>query len=92
LGLLAVVITPVTLSIFYSLFDLTIDSVGPVDVATQVIQVTFIPVIVRQLFLTFAPDFTARIRKPVAILANLLLVLLVVGVLYILGSVEFQVG
>lgn len=86
LALLAVVITPVTLSVFYSLFDLTIDSVRPVDVAAQVIQVTFIPVIVGQLFLYFAPEFTAKIRKPMTILANLLLVLLVVGVLFILFS------
>jgi BASS family bile acid:Na+ symporter len=84
LGLLAVIITPVTLAVFYSLFELTIESVSPIDVASQVIQVTFVPVIIGQLLLHFAPKFTALIRKPLTVLANVLLVLLVLGAIALL--------
>ena len=86
LAFLAVVITPVTLVVFYALFDLTIEPIGAIDVATQVVQVTFIPVIIGQLVLHLAPRFAEKIKKPVALLANALLVLLVVAVLYVLFS------
>ncbi len=79
LALLAVVITPLILAVYYALFELTIESVSPIDVATQVVQVTFLPVIIGQLVHRFAPTFAARIRKPLNILANGLLVLLVFG-------------
>ena len=84
LGLLTVVVAPVTLAIFYALFELTIESVSPIDVASQVIQVTFVPVVIGQLLLHFAPKFTALIRNPLAILGNILLVLLVLGAVALL--------
>ncbi len=85
LALLAVVITPLILAIFYALFELTIESVSPIDVASQVVRVTFVPVVIGQLLLHFAPKFTALIRKPLIILANILLVLLVLGVVVLLS-------
>ena len=93
LGLLAVVVTPLTLAIFYALFELTIESVSPIDVASQVISVTFVPVVIGQLLLHFAPKFTALIRKPLIILANVLLVLLVLGSVVLLWvTPELQAG
>jgi BASS family bile acid:Na+ symporter len=84
LALLAVVVTPIWLAIFFSLFDLTIESVNPINVASQVAQVTFLPVAIGLLLQRFAPKFVSRVRKPLNILAVvmfLLLVLLVVAVL-----------
>lgn len=85
LALMAVVITPLILAVYYALFELTIESVSPIDVAMQVGQVTFLPVIIGQLIHRFAPTFAARIRKPLSILANALLVLLVLGVVVLLS-------
>jgi BASS family bile acid:Na+ symporter len=93
LGLLAVVVTPLTLAIFYALFELTIESVSPFDVASQVVSVTFVPVVIGQLLLHFAPKFTALIRKPLIILANVLLVLMVLGSVVLLWvTPELQAG
>ncbi len=85
LALLAVIVTPLTLAIYYSLFDLTIEAVSPIDVASQIARVTFLPVVIGQLVQHFAPEFTARVRKPVTMLANVLLILLVVGVVVLLS-------
>ncbi len=41
LALLAVVVTPLILTIFYALFELTIERVTPFEVASQVVRVTF---------------------------------------------------
>ncbi|MFO7646260.1 MAG: hypothetical protein R6W95_17895 [Desulfosarcina sp.] len=45
LVMLAVLVTPLTLAIFYALFDLPIDRVSPFQVLLQVGEVTFLPVI-----------------------------------------------
>ena len=45
-ALLAVVITPLTLAIYYALFELTIEAVSPIRVASQVARVTFLPVVI----------------------------------------------
>jgi BASS family bile acid:Na+ symporter len=46
LALLAVVITPLTLAIFYALFELATERVTAFKVALQVAEVTFLPVII----------------------------------------------
>jgi BASS family bile acid:Na+ symporter len=85
LAMLAVVLTPVWLAIYYALFDLTIEAVGPIDVASQVARVTFLPVVIGLLLQRFVPALTDRIRKPLNVLAAVLFPLLVLVVLVALG-------
>jgi len=84
LALLAVVITPLTLAIYYALFELTIEAVSPIKVASQIARVTFLPVVIGLLLQHFAPKFTILIRKPLNILANVLLILLVLAIVAVL--------
>jgi len=81
LALLAVVITPLTLAIFYALFALSTEPLHPFQVALQVAEVTFLPVIIGLLMQIFAPRFTQRIGMFVQVLANVLFTLLFVGLL-----------
>jgi BASS family bile acid:Na+ symporter len=85
LAMLAVVVTPIWLAIYYALFDLTIETIGPTSVATQVAQVTFLPVVIGLLLQHFAPTLTDRIRKPLNVFAGVLFPLLVLVVLIALG-------
>ena len=85
LAMLAVVATPVWLAIYYALFDLTIETIGPIDVASQVARVTFLPVVVGLLLQRFAPAMTDRIRKPLNVLAGILFPLLVLIILVALA-------
>jgi len=64
LALLAVVVTPLILAIFYPLFELTIERVTPFEVASQVVRVTFLPVVIGLLLQRFAPKLVAVIGKP----------------------------
>jgi BASS family bile acid:Na+ symporter len=80
LALLAVVVTPIWLAIFFYLFDLTIESVSPINVASQVALVTFLPVAIGLLLQRFAPKFIELVRKPLNILAVVMFVLLVLVV------------
>lgn len=84
LALLAVVVTPIWLAIFFSVFDLTIESVSPINVASQVAQVTFLPVAIGLLLQRFTPKLIARVRKPLNILAVVMFVLLVLVIVAIL--------
>ena len=54
LALLAVVITPLILAMFYSLFEFVTKRVAPLEVARQVAQVTFMPVIIGLFLQQFA--------------------------------------
>ncbi len=87
LALLAVVVTPLTLAIFYALFELETERVIPFEVARQVALVTFLPVIIGVLLQRFAPRLTERISKPLRVFANVLFLLLVVLVLVIFALV-----
>jgi len=85
LALLAVVVMPIHLAIFFSLFELTIEAVNPIAVASQIARITFLPVVVGLLLQRFAPKFTTRIRKPLNMLANGMFVLLVLIVVVVLA-------
>jgi BASS family bile acid:Na+ symporter len=85
LALLAVVVTPLILAIYFTLFRLSIEVVAPPYVARQIAQVTFLPVIIGLLLQHAAPGFAERIRNPVLVLANVLLVLLVVVLIVFLA-------
>jgi bile acid:Na+ symporter, BASS family len=76
LALLAVVVTPLVLAIFGSFSELATERVTPSEVARQVGQVTFLPVIVGLLIQRFWPGIAGRIVRPVRVIANGLFILL----------------
>ena len=78
LALLAVLITPITLDIFYVLFDLEIDSVMISQVFQQVARVQFLPIILGLLIQKFSPKTTSVIGKPLILIANTLFLLLLI--------------
>jgi BASS family bile acid:Na+ symporter len=93
LALLAILLTPLILAIFYAAFSLTIEAVSPIEVAKQVGKVTFLPVIIGLSLQHFAPKFVATISKPLNILATALLALLVLAVtVVIVMAPELRAG
>ncbi len=84
LALLAVVITPLTLAIFNALFELADLGLTPVDVARQVAQVTFLPVIIGLLIQRFVPRLAEVMGKPMRMLANVLFIMLFVVLIILL--------
>jgi len=85
LAVLAVVVTPLILSVYFSIFDLVIERVAPLDVARQIVRVTFLPIIVGFLIRRFLPAVAARIGNLLRVLANILLILLVLGLAVLLA-------
>lgn len=85
LALLAVVITPLILAIFYGLFEFATARVTPLDVARQVGEVTFLPVIIGLLIQHVSPRLAEVIAKPMLILANGLFILLFVVLISLLA-------
>jgi len=91
LALLAVVITPLILHIFYALFELATERVSPFEVARQVAQVTFLPVMIGLLIQRFAPRVSEVMGKPVRMLANVLfIVLFAVLIVFLVLSPDFR--
>lgn len=84
LALLAVIITPLTLAVFYALFDLITERVTPVKVVLQVGEVTFLPVIIGLLIQYFAPGIAQRVDKPVQVFANVLFLIFVLLLIVVL--------
>jgi BASS family bile acid:Na+ symporter len=87
LALLAVGITPLILAVFSSLFGLVIKGVTLFEVARQVAQVTFLPVIIGLSLQQFAPRLAEVLRKPVSMLANILFILLLLILVILLTFV-----
>ena len=86
LALLAVVITPLILVIFCSLFELGAGRVSPFEVVRQVAEVTFLPVMTGLLIQHFAPRVAEVIGKPVRMLSNILFIALFVVLIILLVS------
>lgn len=70
LALLAVVVTPLVLAILGSFFELSIEGVTPFEIARQVGQVTFLPVIIGLIIRHILPGIAGRIAGPVRVIAN----------------------
>jgi BASS family bile acid:Na+ symporter len=87
LALLTVGITPVILAMFSSLFELLFKGVTLFQVARQVAQVTFLPVIIGLSLQQFAPRLAEVLRKPVRMLANILFILLLLMLVLLLAFV-----
>ena len=85
LSLFAVIITPMILATCYAMFDLPIGRVTPLEVASQVAQVTFLPVIIGLLLHQFAPEMATRLVKPVQIIAKILFLLLFLVLIVLLA-------
>ena len=85
LAVLAVVVTPLILSAYFSIFDLVIERISPLDVGRQIARVTFLPILVGFLIRRFLPAVAARIGNPLRILANILLIILVLVVVTFLA-------
>ena len=77
-SMLAVLVTPLTLAVFYALFELPIGRVSPFQVLLQVGKVTFLPVIAGLIIQRFVPRMAASIARPVQVIANGLFLLLLV--------------
>lgn len=84
-ALSAVIATPAILAIFYLLYDLPIERVSPLAVAGQIARVTFLPVAIGLALQHFAPKLVEAIRQPLNKLANLLFIVLVVGMVVVLA-------
>lgn len=84
LALLAVVITPLILAIFHALFELADLGLTPFEVARQVAEVTFLPVIIGLFIQRFAPRLAEVTGKPVQMIANVLFILLFVVLISLL--------
>lgn len=78
LALLAVIVTPFTLTIFYALFELETESVALLEVAKQVAMVQLLPLIIGLLVRQFGLKLAEGIGKPLTMIANALFLLLVV--------------
>ncbi len=85
LALLAIVVTPLILGVFYGMFELTTERVSLLQVAGQIASVTFLPVIVGMVLRSFAPKLVAVIGKPLNVLANVLFLLLVIALVVVLA-------
>ena len=84
LALAAVVITPFSLSIFCSLFELGLRGISPIKVARQVAVVTFLPVITGLIVQRLMPRLADMIAKPLRILADTLFIALLVALMILL--------
>lgn len=78
LALLAVVITPLTLAIFNTLFERLSENVTILEVAQQVAMVQFLPVSLGLLIQKFAGKFAEKIAQPLTLMANSLFLLLAI--------------
>ena len=92
LGALAVVVTPVTLAVFYRFFELETETVGVLSVAGQVAMVQLLPIGLGLMLQRVLPVVADRIKKPVHQLSNILFVLMVVVALAPGLYIVFQVG
>jgi len=78
MALLAVIVTPCILGIFYTLFELETERVTALKVAGQISMVTFLPVVIGLLLRQLAPKLVEVIGKPLNVLANVMFLLLLV--------------
>jgi BASS family bile acid:Na+ symporter len=77
LAVLAVIVTPLTLAVFYSLFELATEGVSAVEVAGQIAKVQLLPVVLALLAGRFLPQAVSVATKPLTKLADVMFLLLV---------------
>jgi BASS family bile acid:Na+ symporter len=79
LAISAVLITPLILGAFYAVLATSGDTASPLSVARQIAQVTLLPVIIGLALQRFAPQFAARITRPLGMAADGLFLLMILG-------------
>ena len=87
LALLAILVTPLILAIFYAMFTLPIERATPLDVAQQISRVTLLPVVIGLLLASLAPKVAAALMKPVRILSTVLFLLMVLALIGLIAAV-----
>lgn len=87
-GLLAVVVTPVIVGIFNVCFDFPTARVSIYQVALQVGEVTFLPVLIGLLIRRFAPGTAERIGKPVRVIGDVMFGLMALLLIVLLAAVS----
>ena len=92
LALMAVLITPITLAIFYALFELEIEKVTVVQVSQQVAMVQLLPLTLGLLLQKFRPQIARVIAKPIGLLGNVLFVFLVIALIVPAFRLKLQIG
>jgi BASS family bile acid:Na+ symporter len=85
MALLAVIVTPLILGVFYAIFELDIERISPFSVARQIAFVTFLPVIIGIFLRRFAPDFANGISRPLNRFADALFLVLVAAIVIALA-------
>lgn len=78
LALLAVMITPITLSIFAASFQEISGQVKILDVAKQVMIVQFLPIVLGLLLQKFGAKYAEAIARPLTIISNGLFLVLII--------------
>lgn len=78
LALLAVFITPLTLTVFRVLFDDISQTISVLDVAKQVMTTQFLPIIIGILLQKFGSKYAEMIAKPITTIANGLFLILII--------------
>jgi BASS family bile acid:Na+ symporter len=84
-ALLAVLVTPLILAVFFALFELPIERISHFQVMLQIGEVTFLPVILGLLIQRFAPKLARVLAKPVQKIANVLFILLLLLIVVVLA-------
>ena len=92
LASLAILTTPIVLSILYAFFQLDIEKIRIFEVAKQVALVQFLPIGIGVLIQKIRPNFAAIISKPLGILANVLFFVLIGVLLFPAIKLVLQVG
>ncbi len=92
LGLLAVVVTPLTLTVFYSFFDLDTERVRATSVAGQVAMAQLLPIGLGLALQRVWPGVVKAIRKPVLLISNVLFGILVLVLIAPAVAIVSQVG
>lgn len=94
LALLAIVVTPLTLALFAVSFPLAggMERLSAVDVARQVSLVQFLPIGIGLLLQAMQPGLVERVRRPLAVAANLMFLGLVAMVLIPMLALLSKVG
>lgn len=91
LALSAIIVTPSILYIFWTVFEIESRRAGSFEVASQVAEVTFLPVVLGLILQKFRPQFVDRIKNPVRYVSHILFMILALLLIIItLISPEFR--
>lgn len=92
LALVAVIVTPLTLRIFFILFDIDIEYIGVLNIAKQVIEIQFIPIIIGLLLQKFSPNLVSKYGKTLILIANILLIIMALFLLPVAIPLIFKIN